>query len=212
MLITISREFGSGGRELGKRLSELLELPCYDKEIIQMIAEKQGFDEQYVSDISEKNWQAAYPLTIGRRFTMTPHPVTKQAVAIAVEQQKIIKTFAEQGDCIMIGRCADVILKEYSPLNIFVYADMDTKRKRCIERAPKGENLTRTELERKIREVDKERTKYREFYTGAKGNPRSNYHLCINTSGIEIKKIVPVLAEYIKVWFEIRIANETGNA
>ena len=140
MIITISREFGSGGRELGKRLSNVLEIPCYDKEIIQMIAEKQGFDEQYVSHISEKNLQAAYPRTIGCRFTMTPHPVTKQAVTIAVEQQKIIKTFAEQGDCIMIGRCADVILKEYNPFNIFVYADMDTKLKRCIERAPKGES------------------------------------------------------------------------
>ena len=204
MIVTISREFGSGGRELGKRLSDVLEIPCYDKEIIQMIAEKQGFDERYVSHISEKNLQTAYPLTIGHRFTMTPHPVTKQAVAIAVEQQRIIQSFAEQGDCIMIGRCADVILKEYSPFNIFVYADMDTKLKRCTERAPKGENLTRTELERKIREVDRERTKHREFYTGAKGNIRSNYHLCINTSGIEIKKIVPVVAEYIKVWFEIR--------
>ena len=136
------------------------EIPCYDKEIIQMITEKQGLDERYVSHISEKNLQTAYPLTIGHRFTMTPHPVTKQAVAIAVEQQRIIQSFAWQGDCIMIGRCADVILKEYSPFNIFVYADMDTKLKRCIERAPKGENLTRTELERKIREVDRERTKH----------------------------------------------------
>ena len=66
----------------------------------------------------------------------------------------------------MIGRCADVILKEYSPLNIFVYADMDTKLKRCIERAPRGENLIHTGLERKIREVDKERAKHWEFYTG----------------------------------------------
>ncbi len=212
MLITINRAFGSGGRELGKRLSDILEIPCYDKEIIQMIAEKQGFDEQYVSHISEKNLQDTYPLTIGCRFTMPQHPVAKQTVAIAVEQQRIIKTFAEQGDCIMIGRCADVILKEYNPFHIFVYADMDTKVKRCIERAHKGENLNRTELERKIQEIDRERTKHREFYIDTKGNTRSNYHLCINTSGIEIKNIVPVLAEYIKVWFEIRIENKAGNA
>ncbi len=204
MIVTISREFGSGGRELGKRLSDILEIPCYDKEIIQMIAEKQGFDEQYISHVSEKNLQEAYPLTIGRRFTMAPHPVAKQAVAIAVEQQKIIKNFAKQGDCIIIGRCADMILKEDRPFNIFVYADMDTKLKRCMERGSKDENPSGTELERKIREVDRERTKHREFYTGTNGNIRSNYHLCINTSDIEIKKIVPVLAEYIKVWFKIR--------
>lgn len=204
MIITISREFGSGGRELGKRLSDVLEIPCYDKEIIQMIAERHGFDEQYVSHVSEKNLQATYPRTIGHRFAMTPHPATKQAVAIAVEQQKIIKNFAEQGDCIIIGRCADVILKDYRPFNIFVYADMDTKLKRCMEHAPKDENLSHTELEHKIRDVNKERAKHREFYIGTKGNTRSNYHLCINTSGIEIKKIVPVLAEYIKIWFKIR--------
>lgn len=63
MIITISREFGSGGRELGKRLSDLLEIPCYDKEIIQMIADKHGFDEQYISHVSEKNLQTAYPFT-----------------------------------------------------------------------------------------------------------------------------------------------------
>ncbi len=210
MIITISREFGSGGRELGKRLSDVLKHPCYDKEIIQTIAERHGFDEQYVSHVSEKILQATYPLTIGHRFTMAPSPIAKQAVAIAAEQQKIIENFAKQDDCILIGRCADVIVKEYHPFNIFVYADMDTKRKRCIERAPKGEHLTPTELERKIREIDKERAKHREFYIGAKENTRSNYHLCINTSGIEIKKIVPVLAEYIKVWFEIRAKNKTN--
>lgn len=204
MIITISREFGSGGRELGKRLSDVLEIPCYDKEIIKMIAERHGFDEQYISHVSEKNLQAAYPLTVGCRFYMTPHFATKQIVAIAVEQHKIIENFAKQGDCIIIGRCADIILKNYSPFSIFVYANMDSKLKRCIEHASDGENLTRTELERKIREVNKERVKHREFYTGVKGKTYSDYHLCVNTSDMEIKKIVPVLAEYIKIWFEIR--------
>lgn len=204
MIITISREFGSGGRELGKRLSDVLEIPCYDKEIIQMIAEKQGFDEQYISHVSERNLQTLYPLTIGRRFTMTQHPITKQAVAIAAEQQKTIKNFAKQGDCIIIGRCADIILKDYFPFNIFVYADMDTKLNRCMERTEKGENLTSAELEHKIQEIDKKRAKYREFYTTTKWGASENYHLCINASGLEIRKIVPVLAEYVRLWFEIR--------
>ncbi len=74
----------------------------------------------------------------------------------------------------MIRRCADIILKEYSPLNIFVDADMDSKLKRCVERVPKGETFTCTEIERQIRQVDKERTKHRKSYIGAKGNARSN--------------------------------------
>ena len=203
MIITISREFGSGGRELGKRLSDVLEIPCYDKEIIQMIAEKQDFDEQYISHMSERNLQTIYPLTVGRRFTMTQHPITKQAVTIANEQQKIIENFAKQEDCIIIGRCADIILKDYFPFNIFVYADMKTKLKRCMERAEKGENLTIAELKHKIREIDRERAKYREFYTTAKWGASENYHLCVNTSGLEIKKIIPTLAEYVRLWFEI---------
>ncbi len=204
MIITISREFGSGGRELGKRLSELLEIPCYDKEIIQMIAKEHGFDEQYVSCVSEKSIQATYPLTIGRRFGVIPNDVTKQAVTIAVTQKNIIENFAKQGDCIIIGRCADVILKDYNPFNIFVYADKAAKLKRCMEHAKDGENLTLVELEQNMRTVDKNRARHRDFYTDAKWGANDNFHLCINTSGVEIKKLVPVLAEYIKLWFEIR--------
>jgi len=84
--------------------------------------------------------------------------------------------------------CADVILKEYRPFNMFVYANMDTKLKRCMECTPKGEKLTNTEFKRKIREIDKEHTKYWNFYTGTRESSSANYHLCINTSGNEIKK------------------------
>lgn len=203
MIITISREFGSGGRELGKRLSDNLEIPFYDKEIIQMIAEKHGFDEQYISHVSERNIRAVYPLTIGCRFTTAPNPVTKQSVEIAVEQQKIIENFAKQGDCIIIGRCADVILKNYNPFNIFAYADMEAKIRRCMERAPQTENLTVAELKTKIMEMDKERRKYRALYTNSKWSANENFHLCINTSKLKIKRLVPVLSEYINLWFEM---------
>lgn len=201
MIITISREFGSGGRELGKRLSEALGIPCYDNEIIEMIAKEHGFDENYVAHVSEKSIQAAYPLTIGHRFTMAPNYVTKQSVKIAVEQRRIIEEFAKQGDCVIVGRCADIILKEYAPFNIFVYADKAAKLQRCIERAPEGENLTLAELERKMRDIDRNRASHRGFYTDTKWGAKEDYHLCINTSEIEIKKLIPVLTDYIRMWF-----------
>ncbi len=204
MIITISREFGSGGRELGKRLSEALGIPCYDNEIIQMIAKEHGFDENYIAKVSEKSIQSAYPLTIGHRFAMTPYAVTKQAIKITVEQRKIIEGFASQGDCVIIGRCADVILQNHHPLNIFVYADKESKLKRCIERAPEGENLTPMELERKMRSIDKNRAKYRELYADTKWGDKENYHLCVNTSDKEIKLLIPALAQYIKSWFEVK--------
>ena len=109
MIITISREFGSGGRELGKRLSDAFNIPYYDKEIIALIAKENGFDENYVAHISERKIQAAYPLTIGHQFATTVNHVTEQTVKIAVEQHRIIEQFAAQGSCIIVGRCADVI-------------------------------------------------------------------------------------------------------
>lgn len=199
MIITISREFGSGGRELGKRLADALQIPCYDNEIITMIANEHGFDENYVAHVSERSIQAAYPLTIGHRFVRTPSHVTKQAIKIAVEQRKIIEGVALQGDCVIVGRSADVILKDYNPFNIFVYADQAAKLQRCIERTPEDEKLTLSELERKMRDIDKNRAKHRELYSDTKWGAKENYHLCVNTSGKEIKSLIPTLAEYVKI-------------
>ena len=126
-IITISREFGSGGRELGKRLAEELGIHCYDHEIIELIAKEHGFDERYVANISEKCIEAAYPTTIGHRFAMPPVQIMDQGFQVAAAQQQIIENFAKQGDCVIVGRCADVILKDYHPLNLFVYADAESK-------------------------------------------------------------------------------------
>lgn len=201
MIITISREFGSGGRELGKRLSEALKIPCFDKEIIEIIAKEQGLDEGYVSSLSEKSIQSAYPLTIGHRFSYTPSYVTKQAIQVAVEQCKVIERFAEQGDCIIIGRCADILLKKYKPFNIFVYASTEAKLQRCIDRSPADEHLTRAEIEKRMKQIDKNRANQRGFFTDTQWGAKENYHLCINTSDVRIKMIVPLVTEYVRMWF-----------
>lgn len=205
MIITISREFGSGGRELGKRLSEALEIPCFDKEIIEIIAKEKGLDERYVSSLSEKSIQAAYPLTIGRRFSYTPDYVTKQAIEVAVEQCKIIERFAKQEDCITIGRCADVLLKKYKPLNIFVYADRKSKLQRCMEHSSADEHFTRGEIEKKMKQIDKNRAGQRGFFTDTRWGAKENYHLCINTSGVRIKMLVPLVADYVRMWFSEKV-------
>ena len=139
-IITISREFGSGGRELGKRLADALGVPCYDREIIKLIAEQNGFDESYVSHLSEKVIQVSYPMTIGRRF-VTTHPVLEQQIKIISSQREILRQFAQKGDCVIVGRCADIILRDMKPMNIFVYADQQAKIDRCIANGKEGENL-----------------------------------------------------------------------
>lgn len=201
MIITICREFGSGGRELGKRLSDLMSIPCYDNEIIKLIAEQNGFDENYVAHISESSIKAAYPMTIGHRFSYVPHHTTKQAVEIAAAQRRIIENFAQNGDCIIVGRCADVILQKYRPFKIFVYASMESKVQRCIERMG-DEKLTRTQVEQKIIAIDKERAGHRALYTSQKWGEKIGYNLCVNTSETEIKHIVPGVAAYIHSWFD----------
>ncbi len=200
-IITISREFGSGGRELGKRLADELGIPCYDHEIIEMIAKENGFDERYVANVSEKSIEAAYPMTIGHRFAMPPLQIMDQSIRVATAQRQIIENFAKQGDCVIVGRCANVILEEMHPLNLFVYADMPSKVQRCMDRAPEGENLSRGELERMIRQIDKQRAQHHQMYSDTKWGAKEGYHLCINTSGKEIKKLVGALARFVNAWF-----------
>lgn len=199
-IITISREFGSGGRELGKRLADALEIPCYDHEIIDMIAEQHGFDKNYVAHVSEKDFRAIYPMTIAHRFT-APKYVVNGAVQIAVTQRKIIEQLAEQGDCVIVGRCADIILRDMTPMNLFVYADQQSKLARCISRAPEDEKLSSAEMTRKMRQIDRDRAAYRNLFADTKWGQKEAYHLCINTSDKEIKNLIPPLVGYSSCWF-----------
>ena len=200
-IITISREFGSGGRELGKRLADALGVPCYDREIIKLIAEQNGFDESYVSHLSEKVIQVSYPMTIGRRF-VTTNPVLEQQIKIISSQREILRQFAQKGDCVIVGRCADIIHRDMKPMNIFVYADQQAKIDRCIANGKEGENLDPKVLAKKIKSIDKERAAYRELFTDTEWGDMRSYHLCVNTTGKEVKALVPGLVEYVNGWFE----------
>lgn len=200
-IITISREFGSGGRELGKRLAELLQIAYYDKEIITAIAQKNQLSEAYVSDIIDKGLSRTYPITMQRSFSF-PTYLQESTSKILVQQQRIIKELAAQGDCVIMGQSADVILRDRNPLNIFVYADMPSKIIRCRERETAEEHFTDTELQKKIRQVDTKRARGHELLGKHKWGEKEAYHLCVNTSGLVIKSLAPQIAEYAKYWFE----------
>jgi len=202
-IITISREFGSGGRELGKRLAEELGIPCYDQQIIEMIAEKRHLDKNYVSHVSEKDVRMMYPSTIGKHFSF-PRFTGNQVVEILADQKKIIEELASQGDCVFVGRCADIVLKSYDPLNIFVYADLESKVERCMARSSEAEHLTAKELLRKMKFIDKDRAGYRAMFTTNRWGQKEHYHLCVNTGGKEIKALIPALAAYVNCWFEAK--------
>lgn len=197
-IITIDREFGSGGRELGKRLADALGISCYDQEIIEEVAKLHGLDPAHVERISEADINTVYPMTIGRRF-YNPHISVKDDIKILVSQQEVMKSLAMRGDCVIVGRCADVILREDSPMNLFVYANQQSRLKRCLERAREGENEQM--ILRQMRRIDRDRAQFRELLADSAWGKPSTYHLCINTSDREIKSLIPAIAEYTKCWF-----------
>lgn len=194
-IITISREFGSGGRELGYKLSQKLGYAYYDKEIINAIVEKCGFNKEYVESVLENKVVHIYPLSFMNSFAMPYGPMPEISVLSA--QNEILKEFAKKSDCVIVGRCSDFILQEYCPLNIFVYADMPTKIARCKAKATTCESLSDKEIAKQIAAIDKNRAKYYEYITGNKWGAKENYHLCFNTSKINIDDLVEVIAANI---------------
>lgn len=201
-IITVSREFGSGGRELGKRLADALGIAYYDKEIITAIADEMSLNEDYVEKMIEKGVASQmYPITFSRTFSYPPH-LANDTPALLAKQRQVIRALAEKGDCVIVGRSADVLLEEYRPMKLFVYADMPSKIMRCRQRASADEKLTDKEYEKEIKKIDKGRQRSHDLVSPYLWGDKSGYHLCMNTSGMEIKKMVPVAAEYAEMWFE----------
>ncbi len=199
-VITISREFGSGGRELGKRLADMLGIAYYDTEIITEIAKQTNLDENYVSTISEKG-MPSFNFHFGHTFGTT---INQTAMEVVVAQHKVIKELAKKGDCVIVGRCADKILQDQNPLRIFVHADMAYKLKRCREKNLQDSGLSDKQMIRKIKSIDSGRKKMHEFVSGGAWGDMWEYDLCINTTGVTIKEITPCVFEYANVWFKCK--------
>lgn len=201
-IITISREFGSGGREIGKRLADVLGYAYYDREIEEGIAQNMDMDVDYVRRSMERGIPTNIPLHFGKTFASSY--AFKQQVDILVEKERVLKEIASRSNCVIVGRAADAILAEYRPLKVFVYADMDYKVKRCQGYAEVGEDLSVREMERAIKKIDSRRAQYHGMYMDADWGGKEYYHLCVNTTGWEIKRIVPCIAEFARGWFEGR--------
>lgn len=195
-IITVGREFGSGGRELGKRLADHLGFAYYDKEIVTEIAKRTRLDEGYLRQIIEQKSNFVHPITVGRTLhhTMGSDYMIRQYTAIYTEQANVLHEMAETSPCVIVGRCADYILKDLSPIRLFVYADMEAKIARCRAKADEHEHMSDRDLEKMIRRVDKNRAKYYRYYTGQIWGDRANYDLCVNTTDIPIKELAEVLA------------------
>ena len=118
----------------------------------------------------------------------------------------MVRRLAENGDCVIVGRSADAVLDDLHPFKLFVYADLPAKIARCRQRAGMGEELSDREIEKKIKQVDKARANYHSIVGNTGWGQRESYHLCVNTTGLEIKQFVPLLADYATRWFDVQEA------
>ena len=202
-IITISREFGSGGRELGKKVAEILGYDYYDREIITEIARRHNVDENYVEyALNNHAWQT-YSLSFHHSF-MSPIYVHSPDTKLLQEQKIIIEEIAEAGkNCIIVGRNADVLLQDRKPMNIFVCASMESKIKRCMERAEGEEKeLTEKQIKKKIKRIDKNRERTRFLLADGKWGDRKTYNLFLNTTDWDLDELALAVAEYVKRWFK----------
>lgn len=200
-IITISREFGSGGRELGKILADLLGYDFYDKQIISEIANKYKFDNDYVEKIIDTDFQQAISFKYGRTIQYSKN-INMNKMNILVEEKEVIERIAKLNrNCIIVGRNADVILNKYDVFSIFVCADLESKCQRCLDRFNSEEKKTIKSIENEIKNIDKIRAKTREILTEGKWGDKSQYNLIINTTGWDLNNLGISLSNLIKNWY-----------
>lgn len=194
-IVTISREFGSGGRELGKKLAENLGYKYYDKDIISIIANEAGKNGNYIENALLKMNDYTYTTRSSFTFYSTGQ---KNLTDVLIAERKVIEEIAKKGNCVIVGRGADMILKNQNTIDVFVYASMPSKIKRCKENAFKEENFADKELEKKIKSIDKARQKFYLMLGNNGWGKKENYDICVNTTNANISKISLGLAELVR--------------
>ena len=191
-IITISREFGSGGRFIGEEVAKKLEFACYDKNIIGQIAEKSGLAPEYIresAELSPKKGLFAYAFA-GRDIT------GKSVEDLVYEtQRKVILELTEKESCVIIGRNADFILKDRDDvLNVFIYGDLPEK----VERICRLYHVSEQEAVRMMTDIDKRRMTNYNFYTEQKWGKASNYTVCLNSSRIGYERCEEIIVGCVK--------------
>lgn len=186
-IITISREFGSGGRTIGKIVGEKLNIPCYDQEMIRKIAEQSGFAEEYIKKEGEYgsgDW-------LSNVFSSRMWGATNQD-QIWLMQHQIITELAEKESCVIVGRCADYILRDKADcLRVFIHADMEYRANRIVTVYGERDETP----EQRLREKDKCRAAYYRFYTDMKWGYAPNYHISLDSSKWGIEKCADIIID-----------------
>lgn len=195
-IVTVSREYGSGGRELAKKLATRLGFSYYDKEILKELAVRTELDEKYVEKVLEGGIKPSYGITFGHASPFFSANLTSQT-DILIAEQKLVKEIASSRDCVIVGRNASVTLSDRHPFRVFVYGDVPSKIARCRKRSPEDDALTDKELVSKMKKADGARANLRRLTAGTEWGAREGYDLMINTSSLDFEKAVPIIADYV---------------
>ena len=187
-IITISREYGSGGRIIGQALAEQLKIPFYDRGLVEMISEKSGLSEKFINEAElyreEAIKYAGYDVTLQMPLT---HVVFHA-------EAEVISKIANEGDCVSVGRCADYVLKDYQNcVNIYTYASFQTR----VARAITDYAVDRDNGEKEVRKVDKAREAYYNYHTGNKWGDPNNYDVMLNMNYLSAEDAVKLIVEYL---------------
>ena len=184
-IITISREFGSGGRTIGRKTAQALNIPCYDAELIQKIAMETGFNEHYIEEAGEYIPGSV----LSNIFSNRAHGPTNEDYIWQI-QYRIIMELAQKESCVIVGRCADYILRDTADcLKVFIHADMDFRAKRIVEVYGERE----TSPEDRLKEKDKRRAAYYRFYTNLKWGIAQNNHISLDSGQIGIDRCAQII-------------------
>lgn len=202
LVITIARQYGSGGKTIGQEIAQELGIPCYNREICRMASDDSGINETLFNEADER-------LRSGSLFGVSKNiysgqlipPSSKNFVSpenLFYYQAKVIKELVEKESCIIIGRCADFVLKDYENVaRIFVYASKDF----CMEKAAERVAYRGQELEDYIAKKDKYRAAFYHYYTGNLWSDARNYDLCLDSSKLGFEKTKQTIKDYVNIRF-----------
>lgn len=202
VIITIARQYGSGGKTVGQMLAKDMGINCYSREILRMASDESGIREEMFNKADEK--LRTTPLFGASKKVYRGQLISPENDGFVSDdnlfnyQAKIIKELAERESCVIVGRCADFVLKDREDVvSVFVHAPMDY----CIARGMERNDMDEKEMEKFIQKTDKYRGDYYHYYTGHAWNDARNYDLCLNSSKLGFDKCVEAIKAYINVRF-----------
>lgn len=195
-IITIGRLYGSGGRDIGIKVAEKLGIPFYDKEIITLGAQNSGVCEQIVQELDERKSGGAFysmpsaPYLYGSETPVYDLPLNDK---VFLAQSDVIRSLAQKGSCVIIGRCADYVLRERDDvIRVFIHAGLEKR----IQRAIQEFGIRPEEAKKTVLRTDKERGNYYTYYTDQRWGDFRNYHLCIDAGDLGIDQAARLILSY----------------